>query len=444
MTQAPVRVVILGGGFGGLYTALELEKRLKTVSNVDITLVNRDNYILFTPMLHEVAASDLDITHIVNPVRKMLNRVRFFHGHIEAVDLEARTVEVCHGDEGHPHRLPFDHLVVALGSVTNDRGVPGLREHALGMKTLGDAIALRNRLIANLEAADFECAAGARGPLLTFVVAGGGFAGVETAAAAHDFLEDAVRHYRHLTKAALRLVLVHSGDHLLPELGPELGRYAEQCLVGRGIDVRLGARVARCTEQGVELAGGEFLPARTLVWTAGTAPNPLVESLSLEKERGRIRVGGDLECPGSPGVWALGDCAAIPDGAGGYHPPTAQHAIREARTLGANIAATIVGGPRRAFRFGGLGQLAAIGRRTGVAKVAGLRFSGFPAWWLWRTVYLMKLPRLEKKLRVMIDWTLDLLFSKDLVRVETGVDRFAAEPSTARGHSGERHTAVSR
>src|SRR5262245_61680099 len=232
--QVP-RIVILGGGFGGLYTALELERTVARPGRAEVTLVNRDNFFLFTPMLHEVAASDLDLTTIVNPIRKLLKRVRFFHGDVEGIDLERRTVTVSHGDEHHHHELPFDHLVLGLGAVTNFWNLPGLAERALTMKSLGDAIHLRNRLIANLEQADFECCAHVRAPLLTFVVAGGGFAGVETIAAVNDFLREAVRFYPNLGERDLRLVLVHSGDLILPELGPDLGRYAQGKLAARGV-----------------------------------------------------------------------------------------------------------------------------------------------------------------------------------------------------------------
>jgi len=310
--------------------------------------------------------------------------------------------------------------VLGLGGVTNFWGLPGLAERALTMKTLGDAIHLRNRLIANLEQADFECCAHVRAPLLTTVVAGGGFAGVETLAAVNDFLREAVRFYSNLRESDLRLVLVHSGDVILPELGPDLGAYAQRKLAGRGVEILTGARVQRYGDQMVTLSDGRTIRTDTLVWTAGTSPNPLLARLPCPLEKGRVRVNEYLEVPEWPGVWALGDCAAVPIGATGrYHPPTAQHALRQGRVLARNLAAGITGGPRQPFRFGGLGQLAAIGRRTGVARILGHNFSGFVAWWLWRTIYLSKLPRFEKKLRVMLDWTLDLLFSKDLVQFMT-------------------------
>jgi NADH:quinone reductase (non-electrogenic) len=412
------QILILGGGFGGLYTALELEKQFRDDPRIEITLVNRENFFLFTPMLHEIAASDLDITTIVNPIRKLLKRTNFFDGQINSIDLDNKRVAVSHGiDASHAHALAYDHLVLALGSVTNFYGIPGLEERALTMKSLADAVYLRNQLIEHLEEADFECSTIPPEQLLTFVVAGGGFAGVETIAAVNDFLRDALKFYPHLTEAMLRIVLVEHGSMILPELGPELGKYAQQKLEERKIEFRLGTKVAGLSERGVKLSDGTILPARTLIWTAGTAPCPTLEPLACKKERGRIVVNDFLEVPGYPGVWALGDCAFITDKkTGSAYPPTAQHALRQGQTLGRNIVATIKGGTKKPFAFSTLGQLAAIGKRTGVAKILGFKFSGFIAWWLWRTIYLSKLPRLEKKLRVTLDWTLDLVFSKDLVQ----------------------------
>jgi NADH dehydrogenase len=411
--------MILGGGFAGLYAALEFERALGRGARLEVTLVNQDNFFLFTPMLHEVAASDLDVTHIVNPIRKLLRRVQFFHGTVECIDLARKQVVVVHSEERHSHELPYDHLVLAMGSVTNFFGLPGLAERALTMKSLGDAMDLRNRLIEQLEAADFECAIGERDELLTVVVAGGGFAGVETIAGVNDFLRESLRFYPNLTERNLRVVLVHPGKLILPELGEKLGAYAQQKLAQRGVEIRVQTRVTG-VDGGVLLSDGSRLPTRTLVWTAGTSPHPLLAVLPCATERGRVPVNEFLEAPGWPGVWALGDCAVIPDPRTGKPcPPTAQHALREGRVLARNILATINGRAKKPFAFSALGQLAAIGRRTGVANILGFNFSGFLAWWLWRTIYLSKLPRFEKKLRVAIDWTLDLLFAKDLVQFQT-------------------------
>ena len=416
------RILILGGGFGGLYAALELDKHVGKRDDVEVTLVNRENFFSFTPMLHEVAASDLDVTHIVNPVRKMLKHVRFFLGDVESVDLDGKSVMVSHGFDRHAHELPYDHLILSLGSTSNFFGLPGLEERALTMKSLADASGLRNRLIEHLEEADTECAAKscARGPLLTCVVAGGGFAGVETIAAINDFVRGAVRFYPNLGNESIRMVLVHSGETILPELSEKLGRYAAKKLAARGIELRLGVRVTAMDDAGVQLSDGSTIATRMLVWTAGTAPHALLSTLPCATERGRIVVDANLEVKDRPGVWAVGDCAVVPDGKTGRAcPPTAQHALRQGRVLARNVLAAIDGGQKKPFRFATLGQLAAIGRRTGVANVCGVNFSGFVAWWLWRTIYLAKLPRAEKKIRVALDWTLDLLFSKDLVQLST-------------------------
>ena len=438
--EQKTRILILGGGFAGLHAAIHLDNTLAREPNVEITLINRDNFFLFTPMLHEVAASDLDLTNIVNPVRQLLRRVNFFAGEVEAIDLERKQVRVSHGFDQHHHDLPYDHLVIGLGSITNFFDLPGLADRALTMKSLGDAIHVRNRLIALLEEADTECCADIRGPLLTLVVAGGGFAGVETIAAINDFVRHAVRFYGNLQEEMLRVVLVHPGPVILPELGDQLGQYAQQQLAKRRVEIRVKTRVSGLTERGVELTTGEMIETRALIWTAGTSPNPVLLALPCAKEHGRLKVNENLQVPNWPGVWALGDCALIPDGkTGKYHPPTAQHALREGKVLAHNLIASVRGdGALKPFSFSTIGQLAAIGQRAGVARIFGFNFSGFIAWWLWRTIYLSKLPRFEKKLRVALDWTLDLMFGKDLVQFQT----FRAPTVSMKEEAIEKQTAI--
>ena len=418
--QGITRIVILGGGFGGLSAARELERLLARDPNVEITLVNRENFFLFTPMLHEVAASDLDLATIVSPLRRMLKRTRLFIGTAENIDVDAQTVTVSHAGGHHRHELEYDHLVVALGAVTNFYGIPGLAERASTMKSLGDAIELRNQLIAQLEEADFECATDVRQPLLTVLVAGGGFAGVETVAAVNDFVREAVRFYPNITQRDVRVAVVHPGPYLLPELGEELGRYTHARMAERGVEVLLNTRVTGINGSRTVLSNGMEIDARTVVWTAGISANPLLDCIPCQRSRGRLVVNEFLQSPDMPNVWAVGDCASITDPANGEtYPPTAQHALREGTCVARNIAAELLGKPKVAFSFSTIGLLAAIGRRTGVANVLGLKFSGFAAWWLWRTIYLAKLPRLEKKVRVALDWTLDMLFAKDLVQFGT-------------------------
>lgn len=403
-----------------MYAALEFERALARGADLDVTLVNHDNFFLFTPMLHEVAASDLDITNIVSPIRKLLRRVTFFHGEIEAVDLAQKRVGLSHGHEQHCHSLPYDHLVLALGSTTNFFNIPGLASRAFTMKSLSDAIVLRNHLIANLEEADFECGAGFRAPLLNFVVAGGGFAGVETIAAMNDFLREAVRFFPHLREDMLRIILVSAGRIILPELGEKLGTYAQRKLAEQKVEIHANCKVTAVTDHEVTLSDGTMVPTNTLVWTAGISPHALLSTLPCPKAKGRVLVNEYLEVSEWPGVWALGDCALVPDlKTGEYHPPTAQHALREGRLAARNILATIRGDEKKPFLYSTIGLLAPIGKRTGVANILGVNFSGFIAWWLWRTIYLLKLPRFEKKVLVALDWTLDVLFSKDLVHFRT-------------------------
>ncbi len=362
----------------------------------------------------------------------MLRQVNFFAGEVESIDLPNKRVEVSHGFDHHGHSLEYDFLVLGLGSITNFYNLPGLERRALTMKSLGDAMALRNRLIAHLEEADSDCCR-EKEPLLTFVVAGGGFAGVETVAGINDFLRDALPSYPHLREQLLRVVLVHPGPVLLPELDEKLGTYAQKKLAERKVEIRVNTKVVAVSDEGVELSDGTTIEGKTLIWTAGTSPHPLMQSLPCVKERGRLTTNECLELPDWPGVWALGDCAAVPDPKTSQAcPPTAQHALRQGKVVAHNVRAAVRGGDMKRFAFSTIGQLAAIGKRTGVANILGVNFSGFIAWWLWRTIYLTKLPRLEKKVRVALDWTLDLLFQKDLVQFLT-----VRAPSVSRAEEGD-------
>jgi len=413
------RIIILGGGFGGVYAAIHLEKLLARVDAVEICLISHDNFFLFTPMLHEIAASDLEITNIVNPLRKLLRKVEVLVGDVNEIDLPNKRVLISHGYRKHSLQIDYDHLVIALGSITNFYDIPGLADLAVPMKSLRDAIQLRAQILRHLEEANFECNPAERQSLLTFVVAGGGFAGVETVAALNDFVRDALPFYPNLSEGMLRVVLVHSGPVILPELGESLGRHTRKVLEGRGVEIQLNTRVKSMTENKVFLAYTAPIPCGTLVWTAGTVPSPLISTLLCAKERGRIVVNQFLQVPDWPDVWAVGDCAFVPDikNPGKSHPPTAQHAIREGKVVAQNIAAALLGRPGKPFSFKTIGLLASIGRRTGVARIFGYNFSGFFAWWIWRTIYLSKLPGLDKKVRVAFDWTLDLIFPKDVCAV---------------------------
>jgi NADH dehydrogenase len=414
------KVIILGGGFAGLSAAMYLDKTLARRGDAEVILINRENFILFTPMLHEVAAGDLYPGDIVNPIRRILRHVKFVEAEVQAIDLSARRVRSVGGVARLALEFEFDHLLLTLGSETNFFDLPGVSDWAVTMKSMSDAALLRNRVVALLEEANLQSDPAVRRQALTFVTAGGGFAGAETTGAINDFVRETVRYYPDLSEELIRVVIVHPGDFLLPELGEELGNYAERKLRERKVEVIKGVRVASYDGLHVTLTDGKSIPASTLIWTAGVKPSPVIAPLPGQKERGRLLVNEFLGVPGVPGLWAAGDCAAVPDSkTGKFHPPTAQHGLREGLIAAKNIEAAILGRPPRPFVFTTLGQLATIGRRTGVAMVFGMKFSGFVAWGLWRMVYLMKLPRLPKKLRVLVGWTLDLLFARDIEQMIT-------------------------
>ena len=428
-------IVIAGGGFAGLYAAIHFDKRLARRADVEMTLISRENFILFTPMLHEVAAGDLYPGDIVNPLRRILRHVKVVEADVCTVDLTGRIIGCTAGIAERELNFEFDHLHLTLGSETNFFNMDGVRDWSVTMKSLSDAALLRNRMVALLEEASLQSDEASRRQLLTFVTAGGGFSGTETTGAVNDFVRETVRYYPQLREELIRVVVVHPGNFILPELGEELGRYAERKLRERKVEVIKGPRVANYDGVVVTLSDGTSIPAATLIWTAGVKPSPVISSLSCQKERGRLLVNEDMGVPGVTGLWAAGDCAAIPDvkaGEGKFYPPTAQHAIRQGVTVAKNIEATILGRPLRPFRYKMMGQLAAIGHHTGVAMVFGIKFSGFIAWWFWRSVYLMKLPGLAKKLRVMVSWTLDLFFGREIEQMITVRDIEALSGQLAR------------
>src|SRR5499426_1944435 len=410
-SAAKKRILILGGGFAGAYTALHLEKRLGGTPDVEIMVVSRENFVLFTPMLHEVAGGDVAVTDIVQPLRKMLRRARIAIGCIEVIDLAKKQVRVRSEGLARAFDFTYDQLVLALGAVTNFYHTPGLEEPALTMKTLGDAILVRNRVIDELELADNQLNETERKTTLTVVVAG----------AVNDFLRYGMKFYPNLKGNNPQVVVADPGDHILPELGISLGHYAQERLGRRGVEIRLKTKVAGYDGKEVALDDGTKIATRMLIWTAGITPPPLLSSLPCAIQRGRIVANDCLQVPNWPGVWALGDCALVPDplNPGKFYPPTAQHAIRQAATLAGNIAAAMKGQAPQPFKFKIIGLLATIGRRHGVAEIFGLHFSGIIAWWMWRAIYLSKLPGLQKKVRVGLDWILDLIFSKDLVQLPT-------------------------
>ncbi|HSB10336.1 MAG TPA: NAD(P)/FAD-dependent oxidoreductase [Blastocatellia bacterium] len=416
------RIVIAGGGFAGLYTALELQKLFKRDERVSITLLNDENFFLFTPMLPETGAGSIGTRHIVSPLRKLLRRVRFAEVAIERIDLSSRVVFARHSLTGGAREFPYDHLVLTLGGVTNYFNIQGAAEHSLPFKTLGDAIYVRNHTIDKLEEAAVEPERASE--LLTFAIVGGGLTGVEVSGALNDFVREAAKFYPEIKRDQIRVMLVELGPRLMPEMKEELAAFAERVLIARGVDVRTNTAVTKVETTAFELSTGERISTGTLIWAAGVTPNPLIAGLELPKERGRVRVNEFLEVEGVTGIWAAGDSAFILDAATGKpYPPTAQNAIREGKRLARNIAAGLGVGTRRPFAYRTLGQMAIVGERTGVADVMGFQFSGFVAWFLWRTYYLLRVPLLEKRLRVMMDWTLDLFFARDIVQLPVSRER---------------------
>ena len=419
-TGERTRIVIAGGGFAGLYAAKYLDKHLARRSDIEVTLIARENFILFTPMLHEVAAGDLAPGDIVNPLRRILRHVNVVEADVQDIDLSARKIRCVHGLVGAELEFEFDHLLLAIGSETNFFDNAGIRDWSVTMKNLSDAALLRNRMVAFLEEASLEREATERRRWLTFVIAGGGFAGAETAGAVNDFVRETKKFYPRLGDEEIRVIVIHPGSYLLPELGEELGRYAERKMRERKVEVIKGARVANYDGWVVTLNNGLTIPAATLIWTAGTKPSAAVAALSLEKEKGRVRVNEYLQVTDRFGLWSAGDCAAVPDLInGGFYPPTAQHGMREAIVAAKNIERTVLGRPLKPFRYRTMGMLASIGHHTGVVSMFGFKFSGFIAWWMWRSVYLMKLPRFAKKVRVMVAWTVDLLFGREIEQTIT-------------------------
>jgi len=435
----PKRIVIVGGGFGGAAVAARLEHLFRRDPDMELVLFDRENFSVFTPLLPEIPSGALEPKHIVSPLRARLRRTSVRQAEVRAIDVGRRVVVAGHCPMCAEYVVEYDYLVLALGSVTNFFGLPGVAARARTMKSLADGAGLHDLVIGKFEHADLDPDPAARRQLLTFVVAGGGFAGVETAAELNDFVRSAGRYYPRIGAEDVRVVLVHPGDRILPEVSPSLSSYALKKLASRGVEVLLKTRIAGCDDDGVHLSNGDALPSHTLVWTAGVSANPLLDELDLPRDAGgRVRVDTTLAVVERPGVFALGDCAAVRDGVTGkLYPPTAQYAIREGKTVADNVAAAIRGGAPRHFRYQPLGMLASLGRHSAVAEVLGLQFSGFFAWWLWRTIYLMKLPGFERKARVMIDWTLDLFFPRDIVYLRS---MHAIPGSAATGIAPDPHT----
>ena len=417
------RIVILGGGFAGIYTAMELEKLMDGRDDFEIVLINKENYFVFQPMLPEVISGTIGMLDVVSPIRRLLPRTDLHVREVEDIDLEGKKVVCSPGFRAHPHVIDYDHLVLAMGSVTDFRGLRGLPEHAFPFKNLGDALHLRNHLIRVLDEASIEGHDEAlRRQLLTFVVAGGGFSGVEVVAELNDFVRDALANYPRLDKREVRVILLHSKNRILPEVAESLAVFAQKKLMKRGVEIRFGAALEAATGDAAVLRGGERIPTKTLVSTVPSFPHPLLQALPLPKTgSGRLVSTNFTHVEGRTDVWALGDCALVPMIDGASSPPTAQHAIRKGAVAARNILATIRGEALRPFEFTGLGKMGSLGHRSAVAELPfGIKISGFPAWWLWRTIYLMKLPGMGRRVRVASAWFLDLFLPAELVQLKLG------------------------
>jgi NADH dehydrogenase len=410
------RVIIVGGGFGGVTLAQHLER--KVPSATEIVLISSENHFVFTPMLAEVVGRSISAWHMAVAGRQMVRRTRWLTAKVTDIDLQARLVRyVDEGGEIGSHT--YDHLVLACGSVVNMTLMPGLAAYSYPMKTLGDAIYLSNDLISRFEEAAVETDAAQRSRLLNIVVIGGGFSGVEVAGAITEITHHALRFYPALKGERAHIILLQHGNSLIPELNaPSLSNFANYKLRDAGVDVRLNCGAQEITPAGVRLKTGELVEAGTVVSTIGTSPNPLIQSLGLPLQHGRLITNPDMSVPGASNVWALGDCAMIPNAVDQRpSPTTAQFAMRQGKQLAANLVHTFRGEPTQPFSFKNLGMLASLGNRSAVAEIMGVRVSGFVAWVLWRAIYLAKLPTLSRKLEVVVDWAWTALFSPNIVQL---------------------------
>jgi len=409
-------IVIAGGGFAGSTVARELERILPQQS-ARLVLVNDVNFMLYTPFLPEAAAGTLEPRHVVTPLRDIIHRANLRLGAVDAHDPEARTVGI-RGHSGESETVPYDQLVLAPGSISRFLPVPGLSEHAVGFKSLADAIYLRNHVIESLEMANATADEALRDQLLSYVFVGGGYAGLEALAELQDFAADAMSDYPRARLHGMRWILIEAADRVMPEIDADLADYALRELRGRGIDVRLNTTLTNVTAESVSLSTGEVLPTRTVVWTAGVAPHPSLRRLNVPlDDRGRVKVDSSLRVEDMPGVWALGDAAAVPNPNGGLCPPTAQHAVRQAPVVAANIAAQFGIGSPKTFDYSDTASFVNLGRYKAVGKVGDRTFRGFPAWWMARTYHMSQIPGLPRKIRAIIDWTASLPFRRDLSEV---------------------------
>ncbi|MDX2295550.1 MULTISPECIES: NAD(P)/FAD-dependent oxidoreductase [Streptomyces] len=423
----PARILVVGGGYVGMYTALRLQRQLRTELRrgaAEIVVVTPDPYMTYQPFLPEAAAGSLSPRHVVVPLRRVLDRCRLLIGEVASLDHAKRTAiltTLATDEEGAgPVALTYDELVLAPGSVSRTLPVPGLADHGIGFKTVEEAIGLRNHVLEQLDIASSTRDPALRDAALTFVFVGGGYAGVEALAELEDMARYATRYYHNIKPEDLRWVLVEAAGRILPEVGDEMGRYAVRELRGRNVDVRLDTRLDSCEDRIAVLSDGTRLPTRTVVWTAGVKPAPVLAATDLPlDERGRIRCTARLTVDGTPHAWAAGDAAAVPDltakEPGTPCAPNAQHAVRQAKVLAENLAASLQGRPLKEYAHAYAGSVASLGLHKGVAHVYGRKLKGYPAWLMHRAYHLSRMPTANRKARVLAEWTLSGLFKREIV-----------------------------
>ncbi len=429
-----MRILVLGGGFGGVTTARHLERLLHSRADVEITLVSRDNFFVLTPLLFEACSGRLELRHCAQPIRSALQRTRFIEAIVEGADVDRRLVRAV-DPEGGRYELPYDHLVVALGASTNEKLIPG-SPNAFTFKTMADALTLRNHLIEQLERADAASDSNKRSGCLTVVIIGGGLVGVELLGELTAFADDVLRFYPRIRRDEMRFCLFEAGPRILPEIDEKLAAVAASVLATRKADVRAATPV-RSIEAGRVHISGESLDAGTIVLAPGIVPSAVASAIPVaHDQRGRIVVDASMRSRSHANVWALGDCAAIPGPDGRPYPALAQHAIREARQLARNLKAVVEGKTTSPFVFRPLGTMAALGHTRAVARVFGVRLTGFAAWWVRRTYYLFQMPRWERRLRIILDWTVALFFRPDITKVNLKGERETVETTGKTGSSG--------
>jgi len=414
------KILILGGGFAGISVLRELESSFKHDDDIQMTLVNEDNFFLFTPMLPELASGMIRPSAISIPLRMVCKKTEFIQAKVSSIDLKSKLVAITRPFDGMVRVLSYDYLVIAMGSTTNFFGNKRIEKHAFTIKTIQDAIGIKTHLIHMLEIADTEKNPALQEKLLTVVVVGAGFAGVETIGELNDFVRDSVKSYYHnINPDNIKMILISASGAILPELGEELGKKAYESLQKAGIRIILNTKAVDAGEDYVFLGNGETIPCDTMIWTAGVTIDAVITQLDCEHKSGRIAVDNYLKLSNDDAVFALGDCAAITDTkTGGLYPPTAQHALRQSKIVAHNLKAKISGKSNlKPFNFESKGMMAIIGKRDGIAKISGHSLTGLPAWFVWKTYYLMMLPTFEKKLKVAMDWTVNSLFTRDITLV---------------------------